>query len=298
MPTTDQMSAAPGGVVWVFFTEGFLFRSNDRGDTWVERALPPQSVSPRGNVTFIDGQRGWLNSSGSPETECNAEGTAIWQTTDGAASWQQVAVVDGVAPSTSGIADAQCKENLSFVDPTHGFLAAWDDNHQPTIYRTSDAGHTWKGANLPDPPGFVTQGGGFSLRAGVVRGFDTTLLVPATGMNAASGQLSTYVYRSVDGGATWTDLGTLPNPGGSIGFVTATRWLQIVEPDQSSETTDAGSTWHSYATDYSQAAPIAPEVVFGDPLVGYATVRGGIQRTTDGGANWAFINTPGTLQSG
>jgi len=298
MPTTDQMSAAPGGVVWVFFTEGFLFRSSDRGDTWVQRALPPQSVSPRGNVTFIDDQRGWLNSSGSPETECNAEGTAIWQTTDGAASWQQVAAVDGVAPSTSGIADAQCKENLSFVDPTHGFLAAWDDIHQPTIYRTTDGGHTWKGTTLPDPPGFVTQAGGFNLRAGVVSRFDTSLLVPAAGMNAASGQLSTYVFRSVDGGATWTDLGTPPSPGGSIGFVTATRWLQIIEPGQSSETTDAGSTWHSYPTDYSQAAPIAPEVVFGDPLVGYATVRGGIQRTTDGGLHWAFINTPGTQQSG
>jgi photosystem II stability/assembly factor-like uncharacterized protein len=34
--------------------------------------------------------------------------------------------------------------------------------------------------------------------------------------------------------------------------------------------------------------------VFGDANVGYATVRGSIQRTTDGGAHWTAIKTPGT----
>jgi len=62
----------------------------------------------------------------------------------------------------------------------------------------------------------------------------------------------------------------------------------------SKETTDGGTTWHAFTTDYSQAAPIAPDIVFGDPLVGYATVRGAIQRTVDGGAHWTTIKTPGT----
>jgi photosystem II stability/assembly factor-like uncharacterized protein len=61
------------------------------------------------------------------------------------------------------------------------------------------------------------------------------------------------------------------------------------------ETTDGGASWHAYTSDYSQAAPIAPEVVFGDANVGYATVRGEIQRTTDGGARWSKIKTPGTV---
>jgi photosystem II stability/assembly factor-like uncharacterized protein len=55
-----------------------------------------------------------------------------------------------------------------------------------------------------------------------------------------------------------------------------------------------GATWHAFTFDYSQAAPIAPEIVFGDPLVGYATVRGAIQRTVDGGAHWTQLKTPGT----
>jgi photosystem II stability/assembly factor-like uncharacterized protein len=77
-------------------------------------------------------------------------------------------------------------------------------------------------------------------------------------------------------------------------FVSATRWLQIGTPSQSQETTDAGASWHAFATDYQQAAPVNPQIVFGDASTGYATVRGSIQRTTDGGAHWTAVKTPGT----
>jgi photosystem II stability/assembly factor-like uncharacterized protein len=60
------------------------------------------------------------------------------------------------------------------------------------------------------------------------------------------------------------------------------------------ETGDSGAGWHPFTTDYAQAPPIAPEIVFGDGRVGYATVRGAIQRTLDGGAHWTGIKTPGT----
>ena len=39
---------------------------------------------------------------------------------------------------------------------------------------------------------------------------------------------------------------------------------------------------------------LTPEVVFADSLVGYATVRGGISRTVDGGLHWTDVHTPGT----
>ncbi|HTJ59582.1 MAG TPA: hypothetical protein VL333_00155, partial [Candidatus Saccharimonadales bacterium] len=60
-------------------------------------------------------------------------------------------------------------------------------------------------------------------------------------------------------------------------------------------TTDGGATWHSFTTDYQQAAPVPPVITFGDAQVGYATVRGAIQRTIDGGAHWSAIRTPGTF---
>jgi photosystem II stability/assembly factor-like uncharacterized protein len=103
-----------------------------------------------------------------------------------------------------------------------------------------------------------------------------------------------HVYESDDGGASWNYSATRPLVGASIGLATATHWLQLINPSQSQETSDAGATWYPSSSDYSQAAPIPPDVVFGWPDVGYATVRGAIQRSVDGGQHWMVLHTPGT----
>ena len=61
-----------------------------------------------------------------------------------------------------------------------------------------------------------------------------------------------------------------------MAFVTTNRWTQVIVPGRSVETTDLGKLVHPYASDYTQAAPIAPKGVLGDAAVGYATVRGSI----------------------
>jgi photosystem II stability/assembly factor-like uncharacterized protein len=166
-----------------------------------------------------------------------------------------------------------------------------DPNHVPVIYRTADGGGTWTASRtLADPPGATTGPGGFELQPERVRAFGSTLLVPVLGPTAR------YVYRSTDGGATWTYAATAPNPQSPLAFLTDTRWLLLAIPGPSQMSTDAGKTWQPFQTDYQQAAPIIPELVFGDASVGYATIpsRGSIQRTVDGGAHWTAIKTPGT----
>jgi photosystem II stability/assembly factor-like uncharacterized protein len=102
------------------------------------------------------------------------------------------------------------------------------------------------------------------------------------------------VFRSTDGGAVWGYVATAPLQDGNVVFVTASRWLKLIGPGQSTETTDAGVSWHRYASDYSQAAPVAADFVFADSNVGYGTVRGGITNTVDGGLNWGQLTSPGT----
>jgi photosystem II stability/assembly factor-like uncharacterized protein len=288
IPTTAELIAPSRDVVWALIASGALFRSTDGGNTWEWRSLPLGSRGG-GSPSFVDAQNGWYSTGGVPETQCNGAGTVVWRTTDGAATWQRVAStpINPTDHSDSGIGYAQCKEGQFFIDPQHGFLGAWDPNHKPTVYRTSDAGKSWSASTLPDPPGFVSATGGSMLRLRLVKAFGSTLLAFADANRSPA-----YVFRSMDGGVTWTYLATVNS--GSIypTFVTASRWLVIGNDSSGQETTDAGKTWHPFSTDYADAAGVTSTFVFADGDIGYGTVRGGIQRTIDGGSHWIRITAP------
>jgi photosystem II stability/assembly factor-like uncharacterized protein len=285
LPSSAFVAAAGSGVVWLFVGNARLFRSRDRGETWEERTPPPQLVN--GNIAFVDDRNGWLLTAGSPATGCMAQYFTIWRTTDGAATWQS-------AFEDSFSASSGCKSQLAFVDAEHGYISVSSRDAPPAILRTIDGGRTWSSsAALADPPGFTFSPSATRLDlASAVADFGSTLLVSAIGQ--VSSQYTRYVYRSLDRGATWSYWRTLPTTMGIV-FLTPTRWLQPgLASSGSDETTDAGATWHNVATDYQQAAGVAPQIAFGDPATGYATVRGSLQRTTDGGAHWTNLKTPGT----
>ena len=280
LPTTADLSAPSAAVIWAFIADSALFRSTDSGITWQQRSLPASDQVRE--IAFADERSGWVLAPGAQAMPCQSAPVSIWATADGGSTWRTL--------TPTGIAAGQCKSGLSFTDVSHGYLGAWGPSSAPVIYRTADGGNTWAAsAPLPDPPGFSSAQAGGQLTPGRVHAFGSTLLVDAT--SPARGD---YVFRSNDGGATWVYASTAPPAGGALGLMTASHWLELAGPGQSQETTDGGSSWHGSATDYTQAAPVAPEVTFGDSQVGYATVRGSIQRTTDGGAHWTAIKTPGT----
>ncbi len=265
--------------MWALVAGTRLFRSSDRGDTWAERSVPTGLANVE--VAFADDTNGLLLSTGTAATQCQTQTVSIWKTSNGAASWQMIA--------STGIADGMCKRGLSSTDSTHAFFTTYSPNAGSLVYRTADAGASWTAsAPLPIPPNLASQGALFVSITERPRGFGSVVLV-----GGGAGQTKD-VFRSTDGGASFTYASTVAADG-TVAYVTATRWLQIAPPGSSMETTDGGATWHAYTTDYTQAAPIAPDVVFGDATVGYATARGAIQRTTDVGAHWTAIKTPGTV---
>lgn len=287
LPATTQLSAPSANVLWALVVSEYLYRSTDRGTTWQQRPMLPGfygAVSPQ-EIAFASSQEGWVTEGGPRpgSSVCDAFSASVWHTADAGTTWRLLA--------PTGIPDSRCKSGLSFVDSSRGFLGAWDQSHAPVLYRTSDGGQTWAAsAPLPDPPGFQTKAGS-ALEAGRVREFGSMLLVPAWSTSAGPTQ---YVFRSDDGGATWAFAAKVPQGYDNVDLVTASRWLELIGPGQSKETTDAGVTWHAYASDYSQAAPIAADFVFADSKIGYGTVRGVISRTVDGGLRWTQIHTPGT----
>ena len=281
LPNVAQLSAPSGNLVWALVANSRLFRSTDRGDTWQERPAPAQSADKL--VSFIDDHEGWLATLGPVGTECQSQSVvALSHTVDAGGTWSSLNV--------TGIPPTQCKSTMTFTSSSNGFITAYDPNSPPIVYRTANGGQSWTASQpFADPPGFVKRAGSGGLVPMGIRSFGAALLADVAGPTAH------YAYRSSDGGATWTYLNTAANQLDVIAFVTATRWLQVSSPGNSKETTDGGATWHAFTSDYQQAAPVSPAITFGDAQAGYATVRGSIQRTIDGGAHWTSLRTPGTF---
>jgi photosystem II stability/assembly factor-like uncharacterized protein len=284
LPNAAGVAAAGGGVVWMDVAFDHVFVSLNRGDTWTERTLPPVPAGQLfGQFAFISAGEGWWLSARSSDTQCILRNVVVWKTDDGAATWRQL--------DATGIDGTKCPRSIQFSGPGVGFIPAVDTAGVSLIYRTTDGGRTWSASTpLDAPPGF-TVGPATPLEVGNIGDFGDVLFAEAYGQ-MSGGVLKHVVYRSIDRGATW--MYYVPAlQSASVVFVTPTRWLQIV-PQDSRVTTDAGRTWAFFATDYANAAPILPQIAFGDANTGYATVRGGLARTLDGGLHWTGLRTPGT----
>ena len=262
------MSAPGRDTVWALLNSiagPALFRSTNRGDTWESRGMPPAAA--RADLTFIDDREGWLAADGVTSARCPQATLVLWHTRDAGDTW---------TAATTATADGPlCRGVVSFVDAKRRFLGGTAANGGAVLYRTTDAGARW-----------TVVDGAPSLSS--VRAVDAALL----GVGALPGALGPgkrLVARSTDG-ATWARLAEVDT---SVGIVTASRWIVLGGPGGFIETVDSGATWHPFDTDYGQASPVAPVVLFGDAAVGYATTRSTIQRTTDGGAHWSRIPTPG-----
>ena len=284
-----QLFAPLKDVVWEIVDQSHLFLSEDGGLSWNERVLTPVTLLFAAGIwSFSSARDGWLLVVYQPGTQCQQQDTELWHTTDGARSWSKVQPIS--------LTTFQCKRSLTFVDSGLGFIAAADTTNAPSIHRTLDGGKTWSAASLPPPPDADTTTPGQALQPRGVKLFGSTAFVIADGFTS-TGAVSSYLFVSVDSGATWAYIG----PWGTAQYmVTATRWLRFLRPYQ--ESTDAGATWHGFATDYVPVIPDAlPALLFADANVGYlsapsltATGASTVStfRTSDGGAHWTFLQPP------
>lgn len=288
----------------------------DRLGTWTVVLERPISSKYEG-LSFADATRGWLI----------ADQGDILVTTDGGVSWTPQGTSMGHLRSLEAV-----DGNVAFTGTLQGIM-----------YRTLNGGATW--TNITDrfpsvPIGFcgithvgntVHVVGRYANAADYYRSYDggetwqlTNFGATAQGLvdvvfldeqvgfiggranNATSPTGSAIIYRTTDGGVTWTPVFI-----GNYG----TGWAWKIFPVNANviyaalastdgtyrvgKSTDGGDTWTVQIVVSGQQADLRSGVQgigFLDENVGWVGgFFGGMYATTNGGANWHPVGTPGSL---
>jgi len=227
-------------------------------------------------------------------------GGGVWKTTDGAQVWQPIFDKERVA-SIGALAVAPSDSNVLYI-------GTGEQTRGNGVYRSTDAGVTWKNVGLQDVPYIqaiivdpknpdVAVVGGNSIGFGIL-----WRPLPATAKTANRG-----IFRTVDGGKSWTKVFSAEDSIGVVDLCSdpgdpATLYAVLYHPasgsgDSAVEATadivksaDGGSTWTPLASKGLPEKARGRVGIAVAPATGgrrlYAILDQGFFRSDDGGTTW------------
>lgn len=301
---------------------GGLWISNDAGSTWSRTGSETQLPRTSCSAVCIDYTNDNIIYLSTGDANYYGNGYGIWKSTNGGTTWAQsnatignrmaveilmspsdhntiiAATTDGIWKSTDAGATWTVKKtggafkDMVYRPGSSTVLYAVDNS---TFWRSTDNGETW--AQISSVAPAAGNGG----RIGVTAANAQTVYVGFVGSN--SGSSGGIIYRSTDGGATFTlrKGDTSPNLGGysaseggqgnynfSIFADRANANTVYVGAHCNWKSTDGGATWTLLTNWYEKCHTDMHQVVSSP----YNNSRlfnvndGGIFLSTDGGSNW------------
>lgn len=278
------------------YTKALPAAHADKAITWVNRG--PGNVAGRAREILVDPDDATKNT-----WYVAAVGGGVWKTTDAGASWRQLA--DEV-PNLAVSALVQCPSNpnIMYAGTGESFFSV-DVINGNGILKSTDRGETWT------PLASTINDVRFNnISRIIVSPTDANLVLASTTVGRYKGSLgaSSNIFRSTDGGATWTAVYTEPG----TGVLADKRVLQIIaDPsnfnimyagvygDGVRKSTNAGLTWTTINNGITNltgrfevaVSPVNPSYVF---AASQGTSHSELWVSWDGGANWAESVEVGT----
>ncbi|HET7230128.1 MAG TPA: hypothetical protein VFJ16_09010 [Longimicrobium sp.] len=285
---------------WFGATGGGVWKSTDAGTTWkpmTDRALTSSSV---GAVAVCEANPDIVYV-GMGETELRGnimQGDGVYKTTDGGKTWNNIGLRNTQAIARIRIHPADC-DRVWVAALGHPYAPSPDRG----VFRTTDGGRSWQKTLFRDE-----RTGAVDLV--MTPGHPDTMFaalweVGRTSWSLSSGGPGSGLFRSTDGGATWTEItrntglpaGTLGKIGVTVSGANPNRVWAIVEAREGGvfRSDDGGATWtrtnderklRQRAFYYSR--------IYADPK-DTATVyvlNVSFQKSTDGGRTFKPIRVP------
>ncbi len=256
------------------------YRTVDGGRTWQSTTIPGNFSGYNFKLMFADAGHGVLAA-----TAWRTDGkTTFYRTSDGGATWAAGATA-AVEPELS-ISDATTLWAASFGG---GAMCAMCGEAPLQVSR--DAGRTWAVATIAGYEGKLTTSSFGSAGAPVFLDPSTGYLVLHDSPSEATSDGSSKVFRTTDGGRTWSLVARVPYWLDGVSIADDTHWFGLV-PSGEVVTSDAGKTWRLVVNDLAQSTNWGSwlvDPIHGGALLGVSSSASGdrvLYLTADGGVSW------------
>lgn len=250
--------------------------------TWIERG--PGNIGGRTRAIAVDPD----DATGST-FYVGSVGGGVWKTTDGGDSWINLTPqLPNLATST--IAQSQSNPDVMYVGTGEGFNNV-DQIDGTGIWKTTDRGETWE--QLVE----TTDGNAWkNIMRIVVDPANPDIVIAASAPGFNGGATKSYIYKSTDGGATWT---AKYNSANSIQQIVAdpndfSKLYATVNSEGVIKSNNSGDTWNSSSAGIDEGARFELSVSPVNTNNIFMSVYGGSTGTLfyysiDAGKNWTKI---------